>query len=470
MTSDNPFADGKDPFVPEPVRFELPDGTDAIDLFETTLNHIEAPLPQITTSMMQEADVLVVEFDDEHSETFEVVSFDTGSLVFGSEDITHQATVLRTNSPAVEGEDEVRFLGSSTSPYGNMRSQNTLRVGSHMVTSQGVSVPTIRSFELKRPDDNGDLQPVRLNQTEFEEVESESFAHAKQNFETLRELLKEQGYVFGELPEGEFVLDRFKKVSGNLLVYAARQGAGCAIIPQDEVYAYDAEAQVLRGMRSIPDRGIMQVMELPGVSTEAFQKAFIGYNDQDQPDWRGVLGLARWSLGALSEEVPIITHTWLSPSQETPVVTILEAGERVSEILRTSQQHGKMFTENMQAHDADDLIGFFPDMAADTSYIYEKLDVNIHSDDTISFQFGDYYRESSDKQRERIQELNEATSITRADGKITLTVDGHTVEIATDVARMSDHLVLTTRRAFGITQKAVGSRLVGRLLRTRKTK
>lgn len=117
-----------------------------------------------------------------------------------------------------------------------------------------------------------------------------------------------------------------------------RQGFGCKVIPQDEIYTYDAEAQVLRGLRNIPTQGIFQAVVVEGVTRDKFQEAFIGYKDGNEPDWRYPLTLSSSGIHALSDFVPIVSYTWLSPSQEAPVVTVLEAGEKVSSLLQNKKE------------------------------------------------------------------------------------------------------------------------------------
>lgn len=304
----DPFSDFKDPFVPEVVRVELPDGTDAIDLGETAMHHLEAPLPQVDSSKMQQGDVLTVEFDNDHVESFEVITMQTGSLVFASEDVTHQEVVFKrvTEGGGVDVEGPIKFYGSAISPSGMMRTPNILRVGSHMVTDLGVCTGSVRTFDLKRPDENGELKDVVLNKTEVK-AESDSFTGAKEAFSELEKLLEQDGFKFGDDDEENGLSGRYTKVNGNLLVRAARQGFGCAVIPQDEIYAYDAEAQVLRGLRNIPTQGIFQAMVVEGVSTDMFQKATIAYKDGNEPDWRYPLTLGRSCIAALSELAPVVT-------------------------------------------------------------------------------------------------------------------------------------------------------------------
>ena len=462
----DPFKDFKDPFVPEVVRVELPDGTDAINLGKTAMNHLEAPLPQVDSSKMQQGDVLTVELDNDHVESFEVTTMHTGSLVFASEDVTHQEVVFkRVTEGSGDTEEPIKFYGSAISPSGMMRTPSTLRVGSHMVTDLGVSAGAIRTFDLKRPDENGELKDVVLNKTEVK-AESDSFTGAKEAFSELEKLLEQDGFKFGDNDENG-LSGRYTKVNGDLLVHAARQGFGCAVIPQDEIYAYDAKAQVLRGLRNIPTQGIFQAMVVEGVSKDMFQKAFIAY-DGNEPDWRYPLTLGRSGIAALSELAPVVSYTWLNPSQETPTVTVYEAGERVSKLLRTPKQKGAAFVKNMKAHGGEDLIEGISQMLDidpdDGTYVYDRLEVDIHPGKQPEVREGDaYIWTSPELAASASAKITEATSVHYKDGVAVLSVDGHDVRIRTDIGNEIESMARATRRTLGITQKAIGSRLLERL-------
>jgi len=465
----DPFKDFKDPFVPEVVRVELPDGTDAINLGETAMNHLEAPLPQVDSSKMQQGDVLTVEFDNDHFESFEVTTMHTGSLVFASEDVTHQEVVFkRVTEDSEDVEEPIKFYGSAISPSGMMRTPSTLRVGSHMVTDLGVSTGAIRTFDLKRPDENGDLKDVILNKAEAK-AESDSFTRAKETFTELEKLLEQDGFKFGDDDENG-LSGRYTKVNGDLLVRAARQGFGCGVIPQDEIYAYDAKAQVLRGLRNIPTQGIFQAMAVEGVTKDMFQKAFIAYKEGSEPDWRYPLTLGRSGIAALSELAPVVSYTWLNPSQETPTVTVYEAGERVSKLLRTPKQKGAAFVENMKAHGGEDLIEGISQMLDidpdDGTYVYDRLEVDIHPGKQPEVREGDaFIWTSQELASEASAKVAKATSVNNKDGVMVLSVDGHDVRISTDISSEIENMARTTRRTLGITQKAIGSRLLGRFRR-----
>lgn len=456
-----------DPFVPEVVRVELPDGTDAINLVETAMNHLEAPVPQLDSSKMQQGDVLTVEFDDDYIEAFEVTTIHTGSLVFASEDVTHQEVVFkRVTEGGEELEEPIKFYGSAISSSGKMRTPSTLRVGSRMVTDLGVSSGAIRTFDLKRPDENGELKDVALNKTEVK-AESDSFTRSKEAFTELEKLLEQDGFKFGNDDENG-LSGRYTKVNGDLLVHAARQGFGCAVIPQDEIYAYDAKAQVLRGLRNIPTQGIFQAMVVEGVTKDMFQKAFIAYKDGSEPDWRYPLTLGRSGIAALSTLAPVVSYTWLNPSQDTPSVTIYEAGERVGKLLKTPKQKGASFVENMKAHGGEDLIEGISQMLDidpdDGTYVYDRLEVDIHPGKQPQVREGDaYIWTSAELANNASAKITEATSMHYKDGVAVLSVDGHDVKIRTDIGNEIENMAKTTRRTLGITQKAIGSRLLGRL-------
>lgn len=463
---DDPFKDLKDPFVPETVRIPLGDGTDAVDLGATAMNHAEAMLPKIDSSVMHEGDVLEVEFDNDHQETFEITSVKTGSLVFGSEEITDKQVAMRRVAGNKDEQPVINLYGSAISPSGMMRTPGIVRVGSFMMTDEGVSTGAIRTFDLKRPDENGDLQPVMLNKTEAR-TEADSFSHAKQTFKDLEELLAKDGFRFGDEDESGLFGD-YTKVTGDVLVHAARQGFGCAVTPQDEIYVYDAKAQVLRGLRNIPTEGVFQAMIVEGVSKEIFQEAFIAYRDGSIPDWRYPLTLGRSGIHKLSDFAPVISYTWLSPDQETPTVTVLEDGERVSRMLKTPKQKGAAFVENMKAHGGEDLIdsvhqtlGIDPH---DSSHIYASLEVNINPGEQPKSKAPDAYLYGSHELAEAAsRKVNEALSVTYAKGYATLDIDGHKIRIETDLDQEIDKMAKTGKLAISKVPKAIGSRLLGRL-------
>lgn len=463
----DPFKDFKDPFIPETVRVPLPDGTDAIELGATALNHIEAPLPQVDSTKMQRGDVLTIEFDNDHTETFEVATMHTGSLVFASEDVTHQEAVFKRRTERAEDTDEpISFYGSAISPSGAMRTPSTLRVGSYMVTDLGVSSAAVRNFDLKRPDENGELQDVMLNKTETK-TESDSFTHAKDTFTALEKLLEQDGFKFGDDDE-DGLSGRYTKVNGDTLVRAARQGFGCGVIPQDEIYAYDAKAQVLRGLRNIPTQGIFQAMVVEGVTKDIFQKAFIAYRNGSEPDWRHPLTLGRSGIGALSELAPVVSYTWLTPSQETPTITVYEDGQHVSKLLRTPKQKGAAFVENMKAHGGEDLIDGVSQMfdidPNDSAYVYDRLEVDINPGEQPQPREGEaYIWTSQELATEAAAKVKDATSIEYKSDTAVLTVDGHNIEIHTDIDQQIEKIAKTTRLTLGATQRAIGSRVLGRL-------
>lgn len=464
--ANNPFKDNKDPFIPDTVRVRFSDGTDAIDIGATAMNHLEAPLPQIDSSIMQAGDVLTVEFDDEHHETFEVASLHSGSLVFASEDITHAKVALRRRTEIGEIDEEpIALLGSAISPSGRMMMPDTIRVGSHMVTGMGVSTGAIRNFDLNRPDENGGLHPVMLNKNKVRKAESDSFALAKQAFEHMSDLLRSDGYQFGDITPAQ-VLDNgmiigggldadYTKVSRDLLIHAARQGFGCAVIPQDEIYTYNSKAGTLRGIRNIPTQGILQTMVAEGVTEDIFQEAFIGYRDGSIPDWRYPLTLGSSGVHVLSDFVPIVSYSWLNPPQETPVITVLASGENVSNIFRTPKEKGALFTENMRAHGGEDLIdslsqtlGIDP---SDTNHIYDDLEVDIYPGEEPEPRAPhEYLWQTAENRQAFTHTVRQATTLTHKKDGAVLDVDGYKVFIKTDVALEIDKMVATANRAFGI--------------------
>ena len=472
--STDPFKDNKDPFVPETVRVSLPDGTDAIDLGATAMNHIEAPLPKIDSSNLSQGDVLTVEFDNDHKETFEVGALHISSLVFGSDDVMSQEVVLKRHTEDTDEPLEETLHGSAISPYGTMMTPGTIRVGSYMVVDSGISAGVIRSFDIRRPDENGDLQPVALNKNE-RKAPSDSFTNALQSFKEIEALLEADDFRFDDteediILEDGYVLEgglskNYKRVNGDLLVYASRQGFGCAVIPQDEIWVYDAKDEVLRAMRNIPTQGIFQMAIAEGVTKDMFQEAGIGYSSDGTPDWRESFCLEGPTLHRLSKDAPITSYTWMSPDQDAPIITVLEDGENVSDLLKTPKQKGEAFVEVMKAHGGEDLIesvhealGIDP---GDESYIYDRLEVNIRPGEEPEPCEAEAHTWTSEELAASItQKVKDATSIAYTKDGAILSVDGHDIHVRTEIDKEIKKMVKAARLTSGKTQRAIGSRLM----------
>lgn len=460
------MANNKDPFVPETVRMPLGDGTDAVDLGETALNHLEAPLPQIDSSLMRPGDVLTVEFEGDHTERFEIASIDHGSLMFASEDVTHPEAAMHRYEDGGQVDDEpIRLFGSAVSPGGMMRTPGKVRVGSYLMTDLGISTGIIRNFDLKRLDGAGELQPIALNINDALKPESESFSRAHQAFEELSALIEDDGYRFGVLTPDEILEDgtvmhggtmaNYTRVGDEVLLYAARQGFGSGVIPQDEIYTYDAEARTLRGIRNIPALGIMQTMVAEGVTKDIFQKAFVAYRDGVEPDWSYPLSLNSSGISRLSDYVPLVSYTWLNPGQEAPVITVLESGENISDMFATSRQKGAVFKENMTTHGGEDLIDrAYQDLGIDpedSRPIYAKLELDIHPDRKLVVRKrNELLWDTDEEQRAFTDAVSEAASISYDANTATLEVDGHQVTIQTDPRQDIDEMVEVAKRAYQI--------------------
>lgn len=469
----DPFEGQKDPFVPETVRVPLGDGTDAIDLFATSQNHIESMVPQIDSTSMREGDVLTVEFDNDHEETFQVTSMNAGSLVFGSDGVREKEMRMKPLAETGEQEQDIEFYGSSVFPNGDFRTSGMVRVGSHLVMDIGVSSAAVRSFDLKRPDENGNLQAVLLNKEEAPKPESKSFAYAKKAFETVSGLLQKEGFQFDQIDEEGFLHKRYIKQIGNLLVYAARQGFGSGVVPQDEVYAYDAKAKVLRAIRNIPTLGIMQVGVVKDVSKEDFQEAAIAYRDGTYPDWRYARYVDGTTVHRLSHTSPVTTYTWLSQDQDAPIITLLEDGENISDLFKTLSQRGIMMAQSMRANDAEDLVDIASEMFGidpnGGDFLYEELEVNLGPGKKPEIRpSSQFLWDTEEAAAEFADRLSQAVSVSHDKGYTQLTVDGHNIRVKTDPRQEIDKLTKTTRLAIGKTPKTIGSRMLGRVRVSRR--
>lgn len=295
---------------------------------------------------------------------------------------------------------------------------------------------------------------------------TESFTKAKQIFDELESLIAADGFRFGDLEEDKvledgFVLqgglhDRYKKVSGNQLIYAARQGFGCAVIPQDEIWVYDAKEEVLRAVRSIPSQGIFQMAVAEGVTKHIFQRAGNGYREGSIPDWREPF-LDGTHIHWLAEHVPVTSYTWLSPTQENPVMTVLEDGRKlgVDSVYRTPKEKPSMSREIAIS------LGRDPD---EDKRHYEKVEVDIYPGEEPKQREGSAFLWTSQELADDfVRKAQDTLAVTYKSGKAVLTVDGHEIRVPTNVEQQVEKMTKAGRLALGVTQKAIGSRLLSRL-------
>lgn len=56
--------------------------------------------------------------------------------------------------------------------------------------------------------------------------------------------------------------------------------------------------------------------------------------------------------------------------------------------------------------------------------------------------------------------VKEVTTLRKKKDRTTLIVDGHEIDIRTDITKEIDNMAKATRRTLGTTQKAIGSRLL----------
>lgn len=475
--TDKHFGDSfVDPFAPEVVRRQLPDGSDGVDMAATAYNYVRAPLPEICSDVFRPGDVLTAAFDigdeEDHVETFDITTIlPSGALYFGSESITERAVTMDRRGPDGETRAGVRLHGSSLRPDGRMHTPGMVKIGYYMLTSEGVSPGPLTSFDLERPDEGSQLRSVPLNKQETRS-RSESYDHAISTFSTIEAALTEDGFSFDDHNErGQ--TNEYCKVQGNTLIYARRQGFGHGVIPQDEIYVYDAKAQILRAMRNMPTAGIFQSMVAEGVSKEQFARVFLGYKPgTNKPDWRHPLFVSLSGVSELSEDVPIVSYTWMHPGQEAPTISVMAAGEPIGEIFKTPKQKGSHHVEQLEAHGAGDLVEHIHETLgldpSDTNPIYDELHLNLYPDGTMAaHSTNDALWETEDNLTAFTRRVEAAVTIDAGDDEMLLSIDGYTIRVRTDASNQIDRLARSARLALGRTAKNIGARMLSGLLQLR---
>lgn len=313
-----------DPFTPEIVRVATEHG-DAINVVETVRNYAEAQLPEISSTLLQAGDRLTIEFDDEAVRQLRVLSVAPESQAFGSDDLLSPLLTVQDEqaAPASESAKPYGVYGSAISPRGTMMTPGTVKTGHFLVTGsdEHVSRGEIKSFLLERPDEDGVLHEVRLNQTQ-ETVQSQSFTGAEEAFVEIKNALGDAGFNFEQKgPDG--FSEKFRVITGDELIFAGRQGFGSGVIPQDEAYVYNAPHSSLFALRYMPTEGKMQVAAMHAAPEEFAKASF------RESDWREANGIGSSTLHRLSHKAPLLTYTWLQQEQENPTITLAVSEEYV---------------------------------------------------------------------------------------------------------------------------------------------
>lgn len=314
--SDDPFYD---PFTPQKALLKTPEGI-CVDSVETARNYAESMLPEISVASLRTDDKLLVDFDNNTKTEYLVTGLDTKSLVFGSDDVLN---------PNLDCKDEegnlVTIIGSCILPSGNMLNPGAIMQGRYLYLANPqdgtmVSSGTVQDFLVKRKDEtDGQYKEVSPNQLTQKSEISDEYNATQARFSLLTEQLITTGFNFDSRTEdvdGYSRYQTFLEKTDSALVYASRQGFGCAAIPQYQVYTYDAETSMLRAMRNIPGEGIFQMTVMHISPTDLAETGYRGSY------WKNITMLEPSNLHRASHKTPIFTYTWKNPGQTLPTITI----------------------------------------------------------------------------------------------------------------------------------------------------
>ena len=327
----------EDPFAPEIARVELEDGSTAVNVLQTVENYGEAQLPSISSAVMETGDVVVLEFDDQTEGQLEVIAVEQGAYTFGADEVSTPGIRARFTV----GDDEPKDIvlhGSSISPNGNMMTPKTIGTEKFLAygTSEGrwATAARIKSFDLKRPDEDGELQSVSLNALHASgEQESPQHEETRIAFETLRDIFAEYGFDFDEREDGGFHRRLASSRNGNLLI-GARQGFGCGVREMYEIFAYNGGEQQMQAMRYVPEQDVMQLAFMPNVSEELLLKeTFNGSSEHIA----GITSMEPSALHRMGRENPFITMSWPTAETGDPVITVKVEGEKAGPAAKSTR-------------------------------------------------------------------------------------------------------------------------------------
>lgn len=327
----NPFDDPLyDPFAPPIKRVEA-DGSSYIDILGTAQESMESQQPELRSDQLRPDDELAITLSDDTEFTYKIRGLKINSMAFGGNGVRSPHIIAKDESTG----QEVLVVGSSIFQNGNMSTPGVIAVGSHLnkidESDSFVSDSTIATFSLKRRQPDGQLEDVRLNEA-HEQHPSESFSANLAQYTALRQTIEKEGFDFAD--EGKFGLGaEYFKVEGNIGLFAARQGFGSALVPQDEIYVFDAAAKTLHAMRHLPTKGILQTARFQNVTPHDFAEATFAYSGE-QLDWKVFKRISGPRLHQLSYRTPFVTYTWLKPSQAAPIITVKFGGELAGQKLR----------------------------------------------------------------------------------------------------------------------------------------
>lgn len=300
-----------DPLTPATSHLLGPNDSLYYDVVETVRNHEASMSPEVSTAVLRPEDRLHIDFDTGDSVNYWVERVTVNSLAFGSDDV---------RSPRLGCVDDegapVTLVGSSISSRGTMMTPGAIKDGQHIVGSTGVSSGTVKYFSVERKDpSSGEYRDVSPNVLAKKAEGSESYSDAQARFLSLTEQLEAKGFDFDA--EDDMGYSRFLERSDDGFIYAARQGFGCAVVPQYEIYTYDADSGILTAMRSIPGEGVFQTAIMP-ISPADLAKT--GFNKES---WQGLTSLSPGDLYRGTDAAPMFTYTWQAPDQVAPTTTVI---------------------------------------------------------------------------------------------------------------------------------------------------
>jgi hypothetical protein len=307
-----------------------------------------------------------------------------------------------------------------------MATPGTIACGKYLYGSETdgptISSGVISTFTLKRPMSDGSLKEVNLNESSIG-APSESYERAVNSFKTVESLLAQEGFSFDD--DGSHGLgEEYLKVVGDELIFASRQGFGSAITPQDEVYVYNAKTQVLRGLRNIPTKGMFQAAIMGGVTPDMLAEAAIAYNG-DEHDWRYTRSLSPPVFHRLSDHVPFVTYSWLTPAQNDPTITVLFDSAQAGDSLSKSQPKQRMMGNKVAypnfymdiTHAGDEITAeakvydyWIEDEDALVKAENEGVKLNIDNE-KLTFQFDDMFCEVPLDPKAEMADMSEAIKI-----------------------------------------------------------
>lgn len=309
-----------DTWMPDNVYIDTPRGK-AIDVLGTVASRESAQLPSITTSNLTVGDRLKLRFTDGTQQALDVQGFLIDNLAFGSDE------VVRPSCSVSDEKGEVGILVGSSIGVSTMLTPGKIGIGNYLITTLPDSdyeeiPPIIADINLQTQNSDGQYIEVSLNKRSNEKPAiSDQMKAIRAQYETFVEELEKQGYKFGDKLR-DSLGDEYLRVSDTELIFAARQGFGWGIVPQDEIHRYDLLTGDLTGIRYLPGLDIAQIAVMQNVDPIDFARECFGYSG-DELDWKAVRSINDSGYHRLSSKYPFISYTWLNAGAESPVINVI---------------------------------------------------------------------------------------------------------------------------------------------------